>query len=143
MGLLGNIIRDFCLFSLVEGYIYCYFFEKIGGFKKFKWYEIFVLSVGNCFISQVFPPLIYQIMMILWMGIYLLKKRDIKFFKSVFYSLMVVSILLIIEMNICMMYELLLDIEFNKINKYILFVIMIPMRIIEVITINIINKRRN
>ena len=39
MELLKNIIVDFCLFSLIEGWILTQFYEKICNCRKFKWYE--------------------------------------------------------------------------------------------------------
>lgn len=63
MEVLKNLVIDFGLFSGIEGFIFCLFFEKIGKCRKFKWYEWFILSVGNCLISNFLPPMIYQIVM--------------------------------------------------------------------------------
>ena len=46
-------VIDFVLFSGIEGFIFCLFFEKIGGCRKFKWYEIVGLSIINCLISNL------------------------------------------------------------------------------------------
>ncbi len=135
MKLLKDMVIDFCLFSLIEGYIYCYFFEKVGGFKKFRWYEIFILSAGNCFISQIFPPLIYQIMMILWMSIYLFKLNKNK--KCFLYPICAVTFMLIIEMNIFFIYEYFFKIDLSSININDLFFNSIILKTIEFILIKI------
>ena len=61
--MLREIVTDFVLFSGIEGFISCLFFEKIGGCRKFKWYEWLILSLGNCVISASFSPVIFQIFM--------------------------------------------------------------------------------
>ena len=66
MELFKSILMDFCLFSLIEGFIYCYFFTNIGNLNHFNLKEIIIISIGNCIISQIFPPLFYQFIMILW-----------------------------------------------------------------------------
>lgn len=64
--MLREIITDFVLFSGIEGFLLCLFFERIGNCRKFKWYEWLILSIGNCLISQLFPPLLYQFICIIW-----------------------------------------------------------------------------
>ncbi len=140
MELLKNIIIDFCLFSLIEGYIYCLFFKVFGNLKEFKNYEVFVLSIGNCLISQIFPPVIYQFFMILWMSIVLKIYHNNKFFNNIkngFYGLIFT---LITEMPFAMLYEYIFNIRFNLFNKYKMFLLIIPIRFIQIKIINNLKK---
>ena len=139
MELLKSIIIDFCLFSLIEGYIFCLFFEKIGGCKKFKWWQILILAFGNCIISQIFPPIIYQLLMILWMSVVLLIiTKNQNNLKYAFYSMIFI---LIVEMNICFLYEYIINIDFSKLTNFRLFIINIPLKIIEMVIIEIFFKK--
>lgn len=143
MGLLKDLFIDFCLFSLVEGFIFCLFFEKIGGCKRFKWYEVFILSFGNCIISQIFPPLIYQIVMTIFMSeiIYFTKnKNQIKCFKIVILAMI---FMLITEMTFAMFYEFIFKFELFFIKYYKLFLNMIILRIIQLFLIKILGGHRN
>ena len=69
--MLREMIIDFVLFSGIEGFIFCLFFEKVGECRKFKWYEWLILSIGNCLISQLLPPTLYQLVCVLWMSVFL------------------------------------------------------------------------
>lgn len=135
MGLIKDVVIDFCLFSLIEGFIFCLFFEKIGGCKKFKWYEIFILSIGNCIISQVFPPVVYQIIAIFYMSILLKVLKELKIIKSIRLVLISIILMMTIEMIFAIFYEVLFDIDFTKINTIKSFILSIPMKIIEIILI--------
>lgn len=39
MEMIKDIIIDFVLFSGIEGFIVCIFFQNIGKCRKFKWHE--------------------------------------------------------------------------------------------------------
>jgi hypothetical protein len=39
MKVITDIVIDFILFSGVEGFIFCLFFERVCGCRKFKLYE--------------------------------------------------------------------------------------------------------
>lgn len=143
MELVKDVVVDFCLFSLIEGFIFCLFFEKIGGCKKFKWYEVLILSIGNCIISQTFLPIIYQIVILVYMS-FILKLFD-KQYKIYYYIKIVflsIIFMLITEMLFAMFYELFFNIIFSNTNELNNFIITIPIRIIQIILINLL-KRRN
>lgn len=144
MELVKDVVVDFCLFSLIEGFIYCYFFNVIGRLGKFKIKEILILSIGNCLISQIFPPVFYQIITILWMGVLLNKFKKIKLIDGIKFGFYVMIYQLIIEMIVAMFYEIIFKINFSTMKKFYLFLIMIPVRIIEIILIIFYknNKRR-
>ena len=97
MELLKSIVVDFVLFSGIEGFIFCLFFEKIGGCRKFKWYEWLILSFGNCVISQMLPPTIYQVVCIIWMSIILNFIKHIKLKKSIVQSILSVLSFFLVE----------------------------------------------
>ena len=132
MELVKNVVVDFCLFSLIEGFIFCLFFEKIGGCKKFKWYEIFLLSLGNCIISQIFPPVVYQIIAIFYMIFYLKIFKKINIIRNIKIVSISMILMMIIEMTIAMLYEILFGINFVKIDIFESFLFSIPIKIIEI-----------
>lgn len=135
MELVKDVTIDFCLFSLIEGFIYCYFFNVVGKLGKFKIKEILILSIGNCLISQIFPPVIYQVIMILWMGFVLNKFKNIKIANGIKIALSVMIYQLIIEMIIYGFYDFCFGIDLNITNKILLFIYMIPMRFFEIFII--------
>ena len=141
MELVKDVVVDFCLFSLIEGFIFCLFFEKIGGCRKFKWYEVLILSIGNCIISQVFPPIIYQIIAIFYMSILLNLLKIEKIFKCLKIVITSMILMMIIEMIFAMIYEVLFKIDFVHCNDYLLFLFVIPIRAVEILLINIFRRK--
>lgn len=136
MELVKDVVVDFCLFSLIEGFIFCLFFEKIGGCKKFKWYEVLILSIGNCIISQTFLPIIYQIVILVYMS-FIIKLFD-KQYKIYYYIKIVflsIIFMLITEMLFAMFYDFVLNINFIKIKEVKNFIAMIPIRILQIFLI--------
>ena len=149
MELLKSIVIDFVLFSGIEGFIFCLFFEKIGKCRKFKWYEWLILSLGNCIISKLFPPTIYQVICIVWMSIilYELNNKIVSVKKYLILSLFSVTFFFVYEViySVLILYTLKFDslvdnLNFNENIK--LFIIMIPIRIIEIISILLYNKMK-
>lgn len=140
MELVKDVVVDFCLFSLIEGFIYCYFFNVVGKLEKFKIKEILILSIGNCLISQIFPPVIYQMIMILWMGILLSEIKKIKLINGIKFAFYVMIYQLIIEMIFAMFYEITFKISFNKVIPFNMFLFTIPIRIVQIYIIILIRR---
>lgn len=145
--MLREIITDFVLFSGIEGFIFCLFFEKVGECRRFKWYEWLVLSIGNCLISQLLPPTLYQFVCVLWMGVFLYIVSVGKITKCMKLSALSVLCFFIYEViySIVLLYGLNFDgLQRNLSCKDLieLFIFMIPLRIIEIISITIYTKRR-
>ena len=131
MELLKSIVIDFVLFSGVEGFIFCLFFEKIGGCRKFKWYEWLVLSIGNCVISQVFPPTIYQIICVVYMSIIVkLLNKNKRLLDTIKYSIWSVMLAFVVEVigsiiiEILFRYDRFSCIGTNNIFTYIAFIVL-------------------
>ena len=145
--MLREIVTDFVLFSGIEGFIFCLFFEKVGECRRFKWYEWLILSIGNCLISQLLPPTLYQLVCVLWMSIFLYifsVKNIIKCMK-----LSVLSVLYFFIYEVIYSIMLLYGLRFDGLQRNLsckdlieLFIFMIPLRIIEIISIIIYTKRR-
>lgn len=135
--MLREIVTDFVLFSFVEGLLYAMFFNRVCKCKKFNLFEIIVMSIGNCVVSCLFPPLIYQIIMIGWMAfcLYLKNGTDRTTFQYVKYSFLVMLGQLITEMVFAMFYEFVLNIDLFDCSRLKLFVVMIPLRIVQLIII--------
>lgn len=138
--MLRDMVTDFVLFSFVEGLLYAMFFNRVCKCKKFNVFEIVIMSIGNCVISCLFPPIIYQIVMMSWMAfcLHLKNEADRTIFQYVKYSFLVMIGQLIIERIGMMFYEFILYINFIEQSKFIVFCMMIPMRIIQLLSIIII-----
>lgn len=133
--MLREIVTDFVLFSGIEGFIFCLFFEKVGECRRFKWYEWLILSIGNCLISQLLPPLLYQFICIIWICSFLHISNNLSILNGLKLSFKSVVFFLICEMVVSMWYELFLGIDFSNMNDLKLFVSMIPIRVMEVLFI--------
>ena len=144
MELLKSIVIDFVLFSSIEGFIFCLFFEKIGRCRKFKWYEWLILSLGNCVISQVLPPTIYQIICVVYMSIIVkLLNKNKRLLGTIKYSIWSVMLAFVVEVigsiiiEILFRYDRFSCISTNNIFTYIAFIVL---KIIELYIIYIWSK---
>lgn len=132
--MLREMIIDFMLFSGIEGFILCLFFEKVGECRRFKWYEWLLLSMGNCLISKILPPTIYQCVCIIWMA-FLLKEFNknistVKILKIVVSSLLmfyIVEVIYCIIIQYTALYDILLSDDILK-N----FILLFPTKILEI-----------
>lgn len=135
--MLREIVTDFVLFSFVEGLLYAMFFNRVCKCKKFNLFEIIVMSIGNCVVSCLFPPLIYQIIMIGWMAfcLYLKNGTDRTTFRYVKYSFYGLLYSLITEMLYAMFFEFILNTDLFNFTKVQTFVVMIPIRLLQFVVI--------
>lgn len=150
MEMIKDIIIDFVLFSGIEGFIFCLFFEKIGKCRKFRWYEIILLGLGNSIISTKFHPIIYQFCMIIWMS-FIIKmfnkdnniKRILKYTSlsilyfciyEVLYSIILLKLFDFDWLNSC---------KCNIEEIFTRFLFMIPLRVLEIGSIFLYKGRRN
>ena len=132
--MLREMIINFMLFSGIEGFIFCLFFEKVGECRRFKWYEWLLLSMGNCLISKILPPTIYQCVCIIWMA-FLLKEFNknistVKILKIVVSSLLmfyIVEVIYCIIIQYTALYDILLSDDILK-N----FILLFPTKILEI-----------
>ena len=135
MELLKSIVVDFVLFSSIEGFIFCLFFEKIGKCRKFKWYEWLILSIGNCLISQLLPPLLYQVVCIIWMALFIHFSNEKNIFDTVKLSFKSVIFFLVCEMLFAMFYDFILELDFTNAKNIVVFIMTLPIRLVEIILI--------
>lgn len=133
--MLKELLYDFTLFSLVEGIIYVLFFEKIFDIKKFSFVEYIILSLGNCILSEIYPPLVYQIIMMLWMFIFISVKENKIKLKYLKYVLIPVFYLLCMEMVYNIILVEIFNVDCFNLNNILLFLYMIPVRFLEIIVI--------
>lgn len=135
--MLREIVTDFVLFSFVEGLLYAMFFNRVCKCKKFNLFEIIVMSIGNCVVSCLSPPLIYQIIMIGWMVfcLYLKNGTDRTIFQYVKYSFYGLLYSLITEMLYAMFFEFILNTDLFNFTKVQTFVVMIPIRLLQFVVI--------
>lgn len=137
-----SILMDYVLFSLIEGIIFNLFFINIGKLNRIKWWQVPIMAFINCALSCTLPPLVYQPIVIISNTIFLLlNKNSIK--NSFKYSALGVLFFLIMETA----YNVVLEVFFhfdaigvNRDEKLKIFLIIIPLRIIEVITLFVYRK---
>ena len=133
--MLREIVTDFVLFSGIEGFIFCLFFEKVGECRRFKWYEWLILSIGNCLISQLLPPLLYQFICIIWMALFIHFSNEKNIFDSVKLSFKSVIFFLVCEMLFAMFYDFILELDFTNAKNIVVFIMTLPIRLVEIILI--------
>ena len=141
MNFIKDILIDFLLFSGLEGFIFCLLFHKVFTCKKFKFYQWLLLASVNCIISQIFPPVVYQLIILVWIASLLfLINKDIKFIKCLLISFLSILFFFVLETP----YEILLSIilKFEAFNMFLtdleflkLFILIIPLRVIEMLLI--------
>ncbi len=137
-----SILMDYVLFSLIEAIIFNLFFINIGKLNRIKWWQVPIMAFINCALSCTLPPLVYQPIVIISNAIFLLlNKNSIK--NSFKYSALSVLFFLIMETA----YNVVLEVFFhfdaigvNRDEKLKIFLIIIPLRIIEVITLFLYRK---
>lgn len=135
--MLREMVTDFVLFSFVEGLLYAMFFNRVCKCKKFNIFEIIIMSIGNCVVSCLFPPIIYQIVMMGWMAfcLHLKNETDCTTFQYVKYSFYGLLYSLITEMLYAMFFEFILNIDLFNFTKVQTFVVMIPIRLLQFVVI--------
>ena len=131
--MLREMVIDFVLFSGIEGFIFCLFFEKVGECRKFKWYEWLILSIGNCLISQLLPPLLYQFVCIIWICSFLHISNNLSILNGLKLSFKSVIFFLIFEMVFAMIYEVMFNIDFSVLDNTKAFMFMMPIRLVEIL----------
>lgn len=137
-----SILMDYVLFSLIEAIIFNLFFINIGKLNRIKWWQVPIMAFINCALSCTLHPLVYQPIVIISNAIFLLlNKNSIK--NSFKYSALSVLFFLIMETA----YNVVLEVFFhfdaigvNRDEKLKIFLIIIPLRIIEVITLFLYRK---
>ncbi len=135
--MIKEIITDCLLFSLWES-IYFYLFARSYSNIRLKFYQIFVMIIVNSIIVIIFPPTIKQIIAIIFMSLYYFAFSDVNLsncFKAVIVGYMVLFIIEVLY-SIFLEYifnikSLVLDLNINK--QFIIFLYLIPIRIIEYI----------
>lgn len=132
MELIKEIVNDFILFSLIESYILCLFLKNVGRCKKFNFYEILFVGLINSIVSFVLPQLIFQLFVVIFL-IFIASIRDKKAFKDSFVvSTFAITYLMILEVMYSLTMSMLLGIETFDCGNVRLFLIIIPLRFIEI-----------
>lgn len=143
---LKDVAIDFILFSGIEGLIFCLFFTKVGECKKITFLQWLLFSSVNCIVSKILPPVIYQIVIILWISIFLfLLNGKNKYIKYLLIGLSSVGLFFLEEILYSILLQKVLSLELlkffmNDLESLRLFIFIIPLRIIEIINIFIIRR---
>lgn len=148
--IIKDIVIDFVLFSGIEGFILLLFCNKVFNYKKNTFLQWLFFSFANCLITVLFPPIIKQLIGILWISIflYLFKSNKEKYLKCLLTGFFSMAMLIVIEV----IYEIILNklTNFEAFNLFLsnadmfkLFILTIPLRIVEIINILLIGVLKN
>lgn len=148
--IIKDIVIDFILFSGIEGFILLLFCNKVFDYKKFTFIQWLIFSFTNCIITVLFPPIIKQLIGILWISLflYLFKSNKEKYLKCLLAGFFSMAMLIVIEV----IYEIILNklTNFEAFNLFLsdadnfkLFILTIPLRIVEIINILMIGVTKN
>lgn len=134
MNIMKSIFIDYVLFSLIEGIIFNLFFINVGKLNKIKWWQIPIMAFINCVLSCILPPLAYQPTMILNNTLFLIiNKNSVKnSFKYFAFSML---FFLIVETAYNAILEFIFHFDAigaNRDEKLKVFLIIIPLRFIEI-----------
>ena len=143
-----NIIIDFILFSLIETFIVYLFVYKVFKCKKVKTIYLILMALINSILSQLLPNILYQVIIIIWISIFLYfydKNKIYTYYLKMMFKIFIYFF--IIETVYGMSLQVLFN--FNGLSnsleikdKLKLFCLMIPLRIIEFIGIKIMEVTR-
>lgn len=134
MEILKLVICDFVLFSLIEAFIFCLFFNIVGGVKISR-NSFILISIFNCVMGVFFQPILYQIICIIFMG-WLIHRYNIDneymgLKNSIKLSILATLFTLIVEGIVFMIFEM-LGTNISLMPTIIVFIYMIPIRIIQI-----------
>lgn len=137
-----SIFIDYVLFSLIEGIIFNLFFINVGKLNKIKWWQVPIMAFINCVLSCTLPPLVYQLVIIINNALFLiLNKNSAKC--SFGYSAFGVLLFFIFETAYNFIFEVMIGFDaigINRDEKLKIFLLIIPLRIIEITSIFIYKK---
>lgn len=143
-----NILIDFVLFSFIESFIIYLFTNKVFKCKKVKTIYIILTAIINSILSQFVPNILYQIIIIIWVSIFLNFYDKRKIYK--YYLKMMLKIFVyffILETIYGILIQLFCDFNglsnsLDIIDKLELFYLMIPLRIMEIIGVRVMEVTR-
>jgi hypothetical protein len=135
-------ISDFVMFSFLEGILYSMYYNLCCDCKKFKIWQIIIMSVGNCLISTFLSLLLYQVIMLLWMSglLYFINNKKLKFIKYMKYVFNFMLIMLVCETLPIVFIEKISG-YFNIKIMYDNYIFYVLIKLIELIVIIILKRR--
>lgn len=137
-----SILMDYVLFSLIEGIIFNLFFINIGKLNRIKWWQVPIMAFINCILNCILPPLVYQIVIIINNALFLiLNKNNVKY--SFGYSALGVLFFFIFETAYNFIFETTIGFDaigVNRDEKLKIFLLIIPLRVIEFCSIFVYKK---
>lgn len=133
--LLFRMLSDYFMFSLIESKIFCFYYEKIGNCSKFKFWEVLIIGLVNCILSQTIPPILYQFVMTIWMGCYLYLFKNKNLTTGLLFSTSSMILMLVVEMAVAIFYLNIFKFDFLELNNIELFLTSIPIKILEMLLI--------
>lgn len=126
------ILVDFILFSLIEAYVFYLFFKIVGKCNRFKMIDVIIIGLVNSIITSVFPPLMFQLTSIIYLGIMISNKEKTNIWKSLFISISSLTYLMVLEIIYSLAMSIFFNIDTFEYNNLELFLLIIPIRVVEI-----------
>jgi hypothetical protein len=133
-----EVLKEFLLFGVIEIFILLSFYKYVGKLDKVKYWHELILSQLFFIMGLIQFPFAKQIGMIVVMIAYLYVISEKVNIKIVAFSFIY---LLAIEMIICMLLDITIGFDFTILTSVEKFIIMIPIRILEILLILLYNRR--
>lgn len=108
MDFVEEVLVDFCLFNFWEAIVCGWFFYRICGLEKFKWWQYMLFGFATATISLSFKPVIYQFVMIAFTSLFVLfldKKKE-NILNYLIKTVKMVGMMLVLDMCFCNMLEI-------------------------------------
>lgn len=144
MEILREMLESFILFNLIEGVIIFLFFDCFSSFKRLNCKNIVFISLVNCVISYIAPPLLYQTLSLIIMMFIVSKNYNKRYKESLFISFLSIVFLLVVDMPFIMILDLFnIDFySFTVLNKFLYLLIPKSIEIIILIKRRKYNEKR-
>ena len=137
-----EILKSFILFGIVEVFIVLYFMKAVGKVDKIRYWHMLILCPLYLFCGYLNIPFSKQMGMLVITSVYFyIIAKDIK--KGIVYSLIAMLYMLCIEMMVCSLLDVLRIVDLTKIDIYKKFLLMIPIRALEIIPLLACKNRRH
>lgn len=136
-----EVLKSFILFGIIENFILLMFYKYVGRIDKVRYWHLIIICPIVIFLSLLQIPFMKQLSSIIVIVAYLSilnKKISKDIFKIVILSFIY---LLLIEMVFCATLDFLKVIDLTKIDIFQRFVLMIPIRLVEIFPILAYRKR--
>lgn len=133
--MIKEFLLQLILFSIIEGILLDYFLIKIYNYKSMGYKNILLYSIGITIIYFIFPPILRQIVIILFSSYFIFIIFKDNYIKKLKIIMLFCLNIMLVELICAMIYEYIFGIDYATLNKINTFIIMIPIRFVEILLI--------